>query len=126
VAGPLHVPGRGVQGLTPFLPYGARCVWFELPLPHASLASSLQQVAEVLQLRAQSLVEFQYREPLRTFPLEATGGALGGVKEPNQCLQVQVTQVQITAVGLRTSGEKPPSPTCPPRPSRWRLRRMAA
>src|SRR5262245_33880149 len=92
---------------TVFFP-SALCAWgLQLPLPHASLATSMQHVTELLKLLEQALIEFQCREPLRPFPFEATVCAISGVEEQNQGLQVQVTQVQIAAVGLRPSGEQP-------------------
>ena len=58
----------------------------ELPLPlrHTGLLPSLQQAAELLQLREQSLREGWGRVSLCPFPLDVTVGTLGGVDEQHQ------------------------------------------
>ena len=78
-----------------------------LPLRHTGLLPSLQQAAELLQLREQSLREGWGRVSLCPFPLDVTVGPIGGVDEQLQRVQIAVPKVEIAAIGLRTCGEQP-------------------
>jgi len=77
-----------------------------LPLRHTGLLPRLQQVAELLQLREQSLSEDWGRVSLGPFPLDATVCPIGGVDEQHQRVRIDVPEVEIAAIDLRTRGEQ--------------------